>query len=647
MDQPVFNTKTPINHHKNTLLLPLIFFDHMDRNSILGTILIVLIFIGYVYVTTPSPEEAAATKRKQDSIAMANKAAEKKPIASQPASAPADTLKQGNDSNARAAEFGQFANIANGTERFVQLENENLLVKVSTKGGKVYSVTLKKYQKSGKTGPVTLFEGEDNDFSVGFNTPDNKNIQTSSLFFVPNKEKLNVSGNQKDSLTFTAESSPGKSITFLYTLEGKGHQMGCKLISSGLDQAIASNLNYFTLNWNTSLLKQEAHISSEREKSTLYYKTLDNVENLNEREDEKKEITEKPYWIACKQQYFNAVLMAEKGFENGGSLEIRTPKSDSNKVKEYMATVYIPFGHKAQESFNMTFFFGPNHVQTLEQVGQDLEKIVPLGWSILRWVNRYVVIPIFNWLDDFHLSYGIIILLLTIIIKMVLFPLVYRSYMSTAKMRILKPEIDQIKEKTKGDMQQQQQETMALYRKAGVNPLGGCFPLLLQMPILLAMFQFFPNAFELRQQSFLWAEDLSTYDSVWNFGFVPFINWVYGDHVSLFTLLMTISSLVFTLMNNQISGATGQMKYLGYIMPILFLGFFNNYASGLTWYYFLSNCITIIQQLLIRRFVDENALHAKIQENKKKPLKKSSFQMKMEEMAKKRGIDPNSLNKKK
>lgn len=616
----------------------------MDRNSILGTILIVLIFIGYVYVTTPSPEEAAAEKRKKDSIALAEQALLKKDKPSPPI--PLDTLKESSDS-ATILSMGAFSQMAKGQEQFLTLENEDLIVRISTKGGKVYAATLKKFQRSEKKEPVTLFDGPDNDFSIGFNTPENKNIQTSDLFFESSKQGIKIQGQGKDSITLKAKLNENQFIAYTYTLEAKGHTLGCRLTTSNLDGQIASNLNYLTLNWRASLQRQEAHIKAEREKSTLYYRTLDNTEYLSEQEDEKKDMTEKPFWVAYKQHYFNAVLMARKGFENGGSLEVKTPKHDSDKVRDFQATVYIPYSHKPLESFDMEFFFGPNHVQTLEKLNNNVEDIVPLGWSILRWVNRWVVIPIFNWLDDFNLSYGIIIFLLTLIIKSVLFPLVYRSYMSTAKMRILKPEIDQIKEKTKGDLQVQQQETMALYRKAGVNPLGGCFPLLLQMPILLAMFQFFPNAFELRQQSFLWAEDLSSYDSVWNFGFVPVVNWLYGDHVSLFTILMTISSLVFTLMNNQISGATGQMKYLGYIMPILFLGFFNNYASGLTYYYFLSNCITIIQQMAIRRFVNEDALHAKIQENKKKPVKKSGFQAKMEEMAKRRGIDPNSLNKRK
>jgi YidC/Oxa1 family membrane protein insertase len=265
-----------------------------------------------------------------------------------------------------------------------------------------------------------------------------------------------------------------------------------------------------------------------------------------------------------------------------------------------------------------------------------------MGWGIFGWVNKLLTVNVFHFLGQYIVNFGLIILLLTLIVKTILFPMVYTSYLSSAKMRVLKPEIDEIKVKHGNDMAKIQQENMKIYRKAGVNPLGGCVPVLLQMPILVAMFQFFPSAFDLRQKAFLWSNDLSSYDSVLELGFsIPF----YGDHVSLFTILMTVSTIIYTIYNNQMTGVTGQMKVLSYIMPIAFLGFFNNYASGLTYYYFLSNLFTIGQQLLIRLFVDEKALHAQIQENKKKPVTKSKFQQKLEDMARKRGYDPDKLGK--
>jgi YidC/Oxa1 family membrane protein insertase len=301
--------------------------------------------------------------------------------------------------------------------------------------------------------------------------------------------------------------------------------------------------------------------------------------------------------------------------------------------------LYLPYDLAAQKNFSMHFFFGPNHFQTLNKVDVglpdlELHRIIPLGWGIFRWVNRYIVIPVFNFLDDYIGNYGIIILLLTIIIRLLLLPLVFKSYKSTAKMRLLKPELDAIKEKYNGDLQKSQIESMALYRKAGVSPMSGCIPLLLQMPVLIALFQFFPSSFELRQKAFLWAHDLSQFDSIYNFpgGFhLP----GYGNHISLFTLLMTLSTLATTYINNQLTGVTGQMKWLGYIMPVIFMGVLNSYAAGLNYYYFVSNMVGMGQQWLFKSMVDEKKLHAQMEANRKKPAAaKSGFQKRMEDMMK-------------
>jgi YidC/Oxa1 family membrane protein insertase len=285
----------------------------------------------------------------------------------------------------------------------------------------------------------------------------------------------------------------------------------------------------------------------------------------------------------------------------------------------------------------MSFYFAPNHYQTLKSYELGMEKLVPLGWGIFGWVNKFLVIPIFNFLNQFDLNYGIIILILTIVIKLMLLPLTYKAYLSTAKMKVLKPEVEEIQAKHKEDPMKSQQEMMAMYRKAGVNPLGGCLPMLLQMPILIAMFRFFPASIELRQESFLWADDLSTYDSILNLPFtIPF----YGDHVSLFTILMTVSTIIYTHMNMQMTAQNPQMKWIMYLMPVMFLGIFNNFSSGLSYYYFLANVISFGQQYLFKLAVNEDAIHAKIQENKKKPQTKSKFQQKLEQMAKDRGMKP-------
>lgn len=614
----------------------------LDKNAIIGLVLIVLIVIAFVYINQPSKEEQARQKKERDSVEMAALNQKVSPVKSDSGTADAG-LPAPKDSNA----LGQFTKLSSGVSKELVLENKDLRVVISTKGGRPVLVTLKKYQKADKRQPVTLLKGAQSRFDYSFPTNENKIIQSDQLFFESDKNGVNASSHA-DSIILISRISDQKYIQHIYTIQPTGFRIGASIRMVGLQDIIPANNNSLMLTWNNTPDKQERQVKAERDRTTIYYKTPGEIaDNLSERKDEKEEIKTPVEWISFKQQYFNSTLLARTGFADGAMLETKTMGSDS-LVKDLSASLYIPFSHKADERFDMGFFFGPNHYQTLEHEQIGLERIVYLGWGIFGYVNRFVVIPIFNFLDDYILSYGIIILLLTLIIKTVLFPLVYRSFKSTAKMRVLKPEVDQLKEKFGNDFQKQQTETMNLYRKAGVNPMGGCFPMLLQLPILFAMFQFFPSAFELRQQSFLWADDLSTFDSIWDFGVLPIINSIYGDHVSLFTLLMTVSSIIFTLMNNQMTGATGQMKYIGLIMPVIFLGFFNNYAAGLTWYYFLSNLMTIIQQLVIRKFfIDEAALHASIQENKKKPVKKSGFQQRLEEMARKRGIDPDQLNKRK
>jgi YidC/Oxa1 family membrane protein insertase len=341
-------------------------------------------------------------------------------------------------------------------------------------------------------------------------------------------------------------------------------------------------------------------------------------------------------WVAFKDQFFSSVLIASQNF-GGGYVEtevIEDEKSPFLRINQ--AELALPFRFVEDDEASMQFFFGPNHFYTLRSYeGLELHEILPLGWGIFGWINRYAVIPVFNFLEGFIGNYGIIILILTILIKIVLFPLTYKSYMSTAKMRVLKPQIDEINERIpKEKAMERQQATMALYRKAGVNPMGGCLPILLQMPILIAMFRFFPSSIELRQESFLWASDLSTYDSILDLPFtIPF----YGDHVSLFTLLMAVTNVVYTRINQEMTQSSAQMpgmKGMMYLMPVMFLFFFNSYASGLSYYYFISTLITIGQTVLIRQFVDEKAILARLKANQKKPAKKSKFQARLEEMQK-------------
>ena len=421
-----------------------------------------------------------------------------------------------------------------------------------------------------------------------------------------------------------------------------------KVAFEGIKDIISPNNRYAILDWSSELQGQEKTVKDERAVSTVYYSYAqdEDVDYLSETSDDEEKLQANVKWVAFKQKFFNQSLISNTQFsEQGTQIEVKTPENETAAyVKDVKAQFFIPLEQNSVLE-DMDLYYGPNHYPTLKEEGVGLQKMIPLGWGIFGWVNKGLVIPIFNWLNQYFTNYGLIIILLTFIIKLALFFPMFKVYKSTAKMKLLKPELDEIKTRTGDDMAKAQQEQMKLYKQAGVSPLGGCLPQLVQMPILFAMFRFFPSSIELRQKSFLWAEDLSSYDSIYDFpnGFeIPF----YGDHVSLFTLLMTAVTIIYTYINSQSSAQmVGPMKTMMYIMPIMFLGFFNNYAAALSFYYFLSTCITILLNFIIRKFViDEDKLHKQIQENKKKKIvtKKSGLQKRLEDMAKKRGIDPKS-----
>ena len=610
----------------------------MDRNSIIGLGLIFVILVTFAYINQPSDEEIRAAKVKQDSIALVKKQDDSLMLIQTSAAATTDSLvAKSTDTAALAGQFGSFASFASGEESFSTIENQELRIKLSNKGGRIYSVELKKFKRYDQS-PLILSEGNNNQFSYTFATADSKAIETGDLFFTP------IVSADKKSITMQLQLGEGKYFNQVYTLsDTSANMVSYKLDMAGLNDVISPTNNYLDLNIRQQLELQEKSIEAERRTSTIYYRYSDDEPTyIAETKEEKVKLSTPVQWISFKQQYFNSTIIADKSFENGNIETINSDKS--NIIKTATASLTIPYTHTANESFGMKFYYGPNHYKSLSKLDIELERIIPMGWGIFRWVNKYIVINVFYFLGKYISNFGIIILLLTILIKTVLFPLVYRSYLSTAKMRVLKPEIDEIKAKFGGDMTRLQQENMKLYKKAGVNPLGGCVPVLLQLPILVAMFQFFPSAFELRQQSFLWAEDMSTYDSILS---LPFKIPGYGSHVSLFALLMTVSSIFYTIYNNQnTAGLTDQMKYISYFMPVIFLFMLNSYPAGLNYYYFLSNLATIAQQLGIRRFVDDKKLHAELQENKKKPVKKSKFEQRLEDIARKRGVDLDKTKKK-
>ncbi|CAN5476511.1 membrane protein insertase YidC [soil metagenome] len=613
----------------------------------IGLLLIGMILIGFSLMNTPSAEEVSAMKHSQDSILQVEKAKAVAKAAQLKAATlnttssaliAGDTLV--NDSVKSALlndQLGSFATSGNGTEKLISIENDVVKITLTSRGGRVKAVELKKYKTwDGK--PVTLFEGDSTRFGMNF-FAQNRSISTNELYFTAQSDGFKVSGKDSNQIAFRLNAgSPDRYIEFLYTLRGDDYLLGYKVNFVGMNQVIAANTGYVELNWTQRLKSQEKDTKAERNNSTIYYMFSDDeVDFLAETKDKTEELKNKVKWVAMKQHFFTQVLMADNSFDKPTRVETIAAQEGDNYLKQMNASFTVPYSHQATESFAMHFYFGPNHYKTLKTVGVNLEKQIPLGWGIFGWVNRYIVIFLFNILSGTGWNYGIIILILTFVIKICLLPLTFKAYLSQAKMKVLKPEIEEIQGKFKEEPMKLQQEMLGLYRKAGVSPMGGCLPMLLQLPILIAMFRFFPQSIELRQQSFLWAHDLSTYDSILDLPFtIPF----YGDHVSLFTLLMTISTLLITWVNSQTTVTNPQMKWMMYLMPVVFLGVFNSYSAGLSYYYFLANVISIGQQYMFRSFVDEAAIHAKIQENKKRPASqtKSKFQQKLEKMAKDRGV---------
>ncbi len=584
----------------------------MDKNTFTGLFLIMIVLAGSFYFFKPT--EAEINKEQQritaDSLKKAGVAVAPTQVTSTPALPVADS----------AAMKGPFGNHISGTVQTQVLENENLKLTFTNKGGKILSV-LVKGQKTYDGKPVVLFDGDQNKFGLNLNI-NGKVVNTNELYF----EATQSSG----SVIMRANYSGDKFIEYVYQLKPNSNQVGFNINLNGLNQVIQGN--QIALNWEATLLEQEKSRVKEQEHSAPYYKYVDlNPDHLDVAKDEEEELKEgKIEWFSFKQHFFSAVMIPSIPFDKG-TLAVKV-STDPGKIKWYGATMQMPFNQLAAQSYAMNIYFGTNKFSTLKAQGHEIEKQVDMGYWPLKYINRFVVLPVFNFLEGFGWNYGLIILVLTILLKVAMSPLTYKSYISMAKMRILKPEMDVIKAKVGDDNPTLlQQEYLKLYKQVGVNPLGGCLPMLLQLPFVMAFFFFFPNLFELRGESFLWMKDLSTYDDFIKFGFtIPFV----GDHLSLMCVLMTISTLIYTYFNNQISGATGQMKYIGYIMPIVFLGVLNSYPSGLNYYYFLANMLTFAQQFMIKSMVDDEKIHRTLQENKVKPVeqkKKSKFQARLDD----------------
>jgi len=617
----------------------------MDRNTIIGIFLIFAIFVVFGIINKPSEEELAKAQHRKDSIEQVIKdslaqVAQKKQASLNQELKATDTISTPDTlvKKILTEKYGMLSKAALGDTAFYTLENNKLKIIFSNKGGCPYQVILKEY-KTFDSLPIILWQGNSTIFGLNFFSQ-NRNIQTHNFYFkaLTNDSIIEVK-DKTQKITFRLEADSNKYIDFIYQLEPNSYKLNFTIQSKNFNEITGNKLDYMVLDWKIYAHQFEKNGDFEKSNSTIYYKyDADEVDYLSETSDSKEDLTTKVKWVAYKQQFFSSVLMAKEAFSSA-TVESKIYNGTNPRIlKEFNSELTLSYEAKPSESKDYVFYFGPNHFHTLkEQNIPDLEKLIPLGWGIFGWINRFIVIPVFNFFDNYIGNYGIIILLLTILIKLILFPLTYKSYLATAKMRVLKPQIDEINAKIPQNKPlERQQATMALYKKAGVNPMGGCLPMLLQLPILFAMFKFFPTSFELRQQPFLWATDLSSYDSIWDFGFnVPF----YGDHMSLFCLLMTISSIIYTYQQNKLNPQNStmpSMKIISYLMPIMFLFIFNNYSAGLSYYYFLANIITFGQMYLIRRFVNEEKLLAQINENKKKPVKKSRFQERLEEMARQR-----------
>ena len=627
----------------------------MDKNQVTGLILIFLIIVGYSWWMSPTEEEQKAMEMKRDSAQLAYKKEQREDSLAQIQRETQNTFKKDSisqdslstDSAVKKAptkNLGSFSQAADGEEKIYTIENQNIIVKFSNKGAYPLYAELKDFE-SYDGSPLYLFKGKDNRFELLFNA-DNVGISTLDLYFEPvqSQTKLNASESEK-TIQFRAYAGSNRYIEFKYSLKPESHLLDFSISMHGMDDIIPRNNPYANLNWESKARRHEKGTDWENKNTTVYYKYYeDEVDYLSETSDENDELLKtRVRWIAYKGHFFTSALIAEEAFQ---SAEIRYEKDEAQEIylKEFYSSIDAEYSQMTEKPMKMAYYFGPNDYDILSDVklkeddDLNLKRVLPLGWSVFRWINQFIVIPLFNFLGSFISNYGLIILIMTVIIKLVLFPLTYKSYVSSAKMRVLKPQIDEINKKIPKDKaMERQQATMGLYKKAGVNPMGGCLPMLIQFPFLIAMFRFFPASIELRQKSFLWADDLSTYDSIWTFpgGFeIPF----YGDHISLFTLLMAGALMLSTLLNqNQMSGGSAQMpgmKMMMYIMPLMMLFWFNNYSAGLSYYYFLSNVITIGQTLIIRHMIDEDKLLRKLNENKKKPKKRSKFQERLDKMAK-------------
>ncbi len=605
----------------------------LDVKSIIGFVLIFGILVFMFYQNQPTPEELEAQKAEQARVEAAAKQAEEEkndsaPIKQEQAIDLADSTAVANYKSAVGV-FG-FTQASEGTTK---LENEVLYLEVSNKGGQIVEARMKNFVTFDSV-PVYLVKEGNANFALNFSTSDNRVLNTADLFFEPTLSK----NGDNQVLSMRAKVADDQFLEYRYEMKPDEYLLGFTVRSQGLNGVINSG-KPITLEWDMKGIRHNKSVQYENRYTRLTYNHDDgNISKLSESSDLDEETEVDVKWLSYRQHFFSSILATDNHFETAQLSSKNLVEDESRETrftKEYSTTAPLQL-QGGELSQNMHWYYGPTDVKVLDDYKElGLADSIPFGWGIFGWINRYVFTPFYGFLSSF-LPFGIAIIVMTIIVRLVLSPVTYKSYLSQAKMKVLKPEITEINEKYKDNAMKKQQETMKLYNKAGVSPMSGCVPALLQLPIFYALFMFFPTSFALRQKPFLWAEDLSSYDVIFNLPFtIPF----YGDHVSLFPILASVAIFFYMMMTTgqsmQMQQQPGMpnMKFIMYLSPIMMLFFFNNYASGLSLYYFISNLITIFIMLAIKNYIlDEDKIHAQIQENKKKPKKENRFQRKMREM---------------
>ena len=603
----------------------------MDKNTITGLVLIALLLIGFSWYSRPSEEQLQAQQHYYDSIAQVQKREAELKQKAEAALANERQLKAATDSTAL------FFAARQGEEKQFTIENDLIRLTVDSKGGRIASATIKNYMEQDKVTPVSLFSGNDASMNFLFYNQ-RETIQTADYIFTPVVQT-------DTTLTMRLQADATSYIDLTYTLQPGSYLVQIALQAVGMADKLSNGKQSVDIEWQQRARQIEKGYTYENRLAELTYKLYDEgTETLSAASNEEKEVAEPLNWIAFKNQFFSAVLISDAKFTQS-KLSSQMESQGSGYIKSYRAEMSTPFDPTGAQPTLLNFYLGPNHYKTLSALDRgrdhdwDLNKLVYLGWPIIRWVNLIFTINLFDWLTGWGLSMGIVLLLMTLIVKIVIYPTTWKTYISSAKMRVLKPKIDAINQKypKQEDAMKKQQEVMALYSQYGVSPMGGCLPMLIQMPVIMALFFFVPSAIELRQQSFLWADDLSTYDALITFPHIPFL----GDHISIFCLLMTVTTILNTkyMMQQQDNGANPQMaamKWMQYLMPLMFFFILNDYPAGLNYYYFLSTLIGVVTTIVMRRTTDEAKLLAQLEANKKDPkkMKKTGFAARLEAMQK-------------